>query len=230
MSEMTYETGSSSGEGGARDKAQQVAGQAQEKAQQVAGQAQEKAQEMKSQAGERVREQVNTRSTEAGVQLQSTADAMRRTGQQLREDGKEGPAKVTDMVAERAERLGNYMTDVDADRMLRDVERFARRQPWLVAAGGAVVGFFASRFMKASSSRRYETESGGGGYSAQPALPAGPTPTYGTTGYSDIDAPVAGEYGDAAYMAPAIVVDTDEPVSTGARGATRGESRGEPGQ
>jgi hypothetical protein len=41
--------------------------------------------------------------------------------------------------------------------MLNDLERFARQQPWLATSGGLVLGFFASRFLKASSARRYES-------------------------------------------------------------------------
>ncbi len=144
----------------AKEKVQETAQQVQQKAQETAQQVQQKAQDVKGQASDRVRHELDSRSTEAGSQLHSAADAMRRTGKQLREEDKEGPAKVVDMVAERAERLGDYMTRVDADKMLDDVEDFARRQPWLAAIGGATLGFFASRFMKASSSRRYE---GGGG-------------------------------------------------------------------
>jgi hypothetical protein len=52
--------------------------------------------------------------------------------------------------------LGSYLERSDGDTILRDVEDFGRRQPWAVIAGGVVLGFAASRFLKASSSRRYE--------------------------------------------------------------------------
>ena len=137
--------------------AQQVKGQARDTAQQVAGQAQEKAQQVKGQASDQVRRQVDERSTQAGEQVSSIAQALRRTGESLRGEGSEAPARVTDAVAERAERVGGYLRDSDADRILGDVEDLARRQPWLVAAGGFVLGLFGSRFVKASSARRYET-------------------------------------------------------------------------
>jgi vacuolar-type H+-ATPase subunit H len=146
--------------GRAQEKAKETAEQVQEKAQPAVEQAREKTQELRGQAGGRLREQVDTRSTQAGEQVTSMADAMRRTGEQLRSDGKEGPAKVTDQAAERAERLGGYLRDSDADQILSDLERFARRQPWAVAAGGVVLGFIASRFLKASSSRRYQASAG----------------------------------------------------------------------
>jgi hypothetical protein len=48
------------------------------------------------------------------------------------------------------------MKESDGDRILGDVEDFARSNPWAVAAGGLALGFVASRVLKASSSRRYE--------------------------------------------------------------------------
>ena len=139
-----------------------MAGQAQQKVQ-------EKAQEVRGQLSSRVREQVDQRSTQAGEQVTSLADAMRRTGQTLRDEGNEVPAKVTDAVAERSERLGSYLRDADADAILRDVEDLARRRPWLFAAGGVVVGLLASRFLKASSSGRYQSQNGSGHGYVSPA-------------------------------------------------------------
>jgi ElaB/YqjD/DUF883 family membrane-anchored ribosome-binding protein len=133
---------------------QSMANQAQHKVQ-------EKAEQVRGQVSDRVREQVDTRSTQAGEQLGSVADAMRRTGQSLRDEGSDAPAKVTDAVAERAERMGSYLREADADAILRDVENLARRQPWLFAAGGAALGLIASRFLKASSGGRYSSQNGG---------------------------------------------------------------------
>ena len=159
----------------AKDKAGEVAGQAQEKAQQVAGQAQEKAQEAAGQAKGRARDEIDRRSTEAGDQVSSTAQDLRSVGDTLREQGKDAPARMADQAAERAERLGGYLKDSDADRILNDVEDFARKQPWAVVAGGMALGFMAARFMKASSTQRYQQRSGGqagqsnGSYDGLPA-------------------------------------------------------------
>jgi hypothetical protein len=140
-----------------KGKAQEAAGQAQEKAQAVVGQAQEKAQEAAGQARGRLREQVDQRSTQAGEQVASTASDIRSVGLELRNQGKDGPAKLADQAADRAERVGSYLQESDADRILRDVEGFGRRQPWAVVAGGLALGFVASRFLKASSRGRYES-------------------------------------------------------------------------
>jgi hypothetical protein len=128
----------------------------QEKAQEVAGQAQEKAQEAAGQAKSRVREQVDQRSTEAGERVQTTAQDIRHVGDELRSQGKDQPAKLAEQEADRVESVGSYLHGSDGDKILRDAEDFGRRQPWVVALGGAVLGFAASRVLKASSEGRYE--------------------------------------------------------------------------
>jgi len=134
---------------------QDVAAQAQEKAQEMAGQAKEQAQQAAGQAREQLRAQVDQRSTEAGEKVSTTASDVRSVGEQLREQGKDGPARVAEQAADRIERVGSYLTESDADRILSDVEDFARRRPWAVVAGGIAVGFAASRFLKASQGDRY---------------------------------------------------------------------------
>ena len=121
-------------------------------------QVQEKAQQVKSQASDKVREQVDERSTQAGEQIQSVGEALRTSGSQLREQGKEGPAKVVDGAAGRVDSLAGYLRDSDADRMLNDIESWVRRRPWSAAGIGFLAGFLGSRFLKASSSNRYESQ------------------------------------------------------------------------
>jgi len=124
----------------------------------------EKAQEAKGQAASRVREQVDTRSTKAGEQVSSTASDIRSVADQLREQGKEQPAKLAEQAAQRAETLGDYLQRSDGDTILQDLEDFGRKQPWAVIAGGVALGFAASRFLKASSTRRYESRGTTSGY------------------------------------------------------------------
>ena len=133
--------------GGATAKAQEAAGQAQEKAQQAAGQARN-----------RVRDEVDTRSTQAGEQAETVANDVRSVGEHLRSEGKDKPAEYADKAAARVGELGDYLKRSDGDAILRDVERFGRERPWAVMAGGVVLGIAASRFLKASSSRRYREQ------------------------------------------------------------------------
>jgi vacuolar-type H+-ATPase subunit H len=121
-------------------------------------QAKEKVQEASGQARDRVREQVDQRSTQAGERVASVAQDARSVGEELRRQGKDQPARLADQAADRAERLGSYLQASDADRILRDVEDLGRKQPWAVVAGGLALGFVASRFLKASSQRRYSSQ------------------------------------------------------------------------
>jgi hypothetical protein len=118
-------------------------------------------QEATDQAKGALRSQVDQRSTDAGQRVGGLASDVRTVGAQLREQGKDRPAKLADQAADRAERLGSYLTESDADRILGDIEDLGRRQPWAVLAGGVAVGFVASRFLKASAGTRYEQRSRG---------------------------------------------------------------------
>jgi hypothetical protein len=104
---------------------------------------------------------------------------------------------VTQQLAERVEQLGQYLREADADRILRDVEDFGRRQPWIMAAAGLAVGVAAARVMKASSRRRYESGDYGGhsaGYSSRGYSGSAVQPDSSLT---------AGDYGSTAYSTPA---------------------------
>jgi hypothetical protein len=118
--------------------------------------AQETAQQAAGKAKQGVREQVDQRSTQAGERVSAAAQDARSVADELRNQGKEQPAKLAEQAAQRAERLGDYLQRSDGDTILRDVEDFGRQRPWVVIAGGLALGIAASRFLKASSSRRYE--------------------------------------------------------------------------
>jgi hypothetical protein len=153
--------------------------QARERAQEVGTQAKEKAQQAGQQARDRVRDEVDRRSTEAGEQAGSTAHALRRASDQLRQDGNEPVARGIEQAADRVERAGSWLRESDGDRILRDVEDFGRRNPLAVVAGGLALGFAASRLLKASSRNRYEqsrtqTSYAGNGHAAAP--PTNPLP------------------------------------------------------
>jgi hypothetical protein len=126
--------------------------------------AQDKARGALGQARGRLSDQADQRSTQAGERISGTAADVRTIAEELRRQGKDAPANLAEQVAGQAERVGDYLKGASGDRLLRDAEDFARRQPLLVAAGGLVLGFAASRFLKASSSRRYQSGDGAGGY------------------------------------------------------------------
>jgi hypothetical protein len=153
-----------------------AASDAQAKAAEVAEQAQEKAHQAAGQVQDKLREQLDQRSSQAATQITEQASDLRSVGESLREQGKEGPAKAADQLAQYAEKVGGCLRDKDSHALLSDAEDFGRRQPWAVAAGGIVLGFAASRFLKASSSQRYHgrtTVPRPNGVYPPPAAPSG---------------------------------------------------------
>ena len=188
-----------------------AAAQAQQKAQEVAGQAKEQAQQAAGQAKSQLRTQVDQRSTQAGEQVSSTASDVRSVSETLREQGKEKPAELADKAATQIDKVGSYLTGSDADRILHDVEDFARQRPWAVIAGGMALGFAASRFLKASSSERYSTRAQQLPNSYDRPAYTTPPPLTGTTG-------TPGTYGTPGTTGPGF--DRGNTLSGGVTPAT----------
>jgi hypothetical protein len=188
---MTDLSSPQTGTGG--DRGGGVKDAAQERAQQVAGQAQQAAGQAKS----TLRDQVDQRSTDAGGRVKSTAQDVRSVGEELRKQGKDGPAKVADQAAERAERLGGYLENSSGDKLLHDVEDAARSNPWAVALGGLAFGLAASRLLKASSSERYSSRARSG--------TASPYAYRSNTGVSrDLPVPAAGPGASDTRRGPGV--------------------------
>jgi len=129
-------------------------GQASAKVEDAASAAQEKAADLRQQGSSRLRDQFDRRSTQAGSQVRSMAGALRRSGDELDTEGNSGASQIMRQAADRAERMGSYLEQKNGDDLMRDVERFARQRPWLVAGLGLLAGVAAARFVKASSEQR----------------------------------------------------------------------------
>jgi hypothetical protein len=201
--------GSTSTPGDGGSTTDQVKDQVRDKAQM----AQDKARGAMGQARGRISEQVDQRSTQAGERIGGTAADVRTVAQELRNQGKETPANLAEQFAGQADRLGDYLKGANGDRILRDVEDFARRQPMLVAAAGLALGFAASRFLKASSSRRYESSfQSYGGYDRSYTSPYD-TRTYASGGYGTRTAYDTGtaDVTGTRYDADVTVVETYDP-------------------
>lgn len=210
MSDTTQTSRSEGGNGAAEN--------TQDKAKEVASQAQDKAREVAGQARGRVRDQVDQRSTQLGEQVGSGVSDARSVAEQLRNQGKETPARYVEQAADRAERLGGYLRESDGDRLLHDGEDFARRNTWAVVLGGVALGFAASRLLKASSSDRYRgsLQSPDGG---TPTSNQGVGATHGQS--ARVGAPNGGD-----VQAPGLA---DEPVAAPVAGTATGVT-GAPGE
>jgi hypothetical protein len=115
------------------------------------------AQSAASGAQEMVRQQVDQRATQVGEEVTSVAEELRGVSEHLREDNPRS-AGLAGQVADKAEGLGSYLRESDADALLSDAEDLGRRQPWLVLGGGLLLGLAAARFLKASSQQRYQAD------------------------------------------------------------------------
>jgi ElaB/YqjD/DUF883 family membrane-anchored ribosome-binding protein len=165
-------------------------GQASTQVQEAASTAEEKAVELKEQGKSKLGETLDQRTNDAGVQARKMAQALRRSGEQLTKEGDgQQAAGLAEGAADRIERLGGYLEQTSGDELMRDVEDFARRRPWIVAGIGLVAGLAASRFLKASSERRYAASAQTDGGSSRYARSVVPQ----STGGRAADEPLARE-------------------------------------
>jgi hypothetical protein len=102
-----------------------------------------------------VRSQVDERSTQIGEQLQGAVQALRQAGETMKQEGTPG-SQLVEGATTQVERTARYLSESDGRRLLNDLERVGRQNPWGVIAGGIALGFVAARFLKASSSKRFE--------------------------------------------------------------------------
>ena len=132
---------------------EQVQEKVQEKVQEVSEQARQAAVPLQ----ERIREELSTRSSQLSDQASALGEALRTTSNDLHGKGQSEVARIPEQAADVVERCSRYLQQADGDRILRDLEDLGRQRPWAVVAGAATAGFLASRFLKASSSRRYQS-------------------------------------------------------------------------
>ena len=152
-----------------------LASQTTAKVEDAASAAQEKASELREQSSARLRDQFDERSTQAGSQMRSLAKALRRSGNDL-SDEHNSASQLTTRAADRIERVGSYLEQKSGDELMRDIETFARRRPWMLAGIGMVAGVAAARFTKASSEQRYgEYRRSSGQWPTAPDDPNSPT-------------------------------------------------------
>jgi hypothetical protein len=134
----------------AKQTAQEVAGPAKEKARDVAGQAKQHAQAAAEQAKGKATAQVDQRSTQIGGQIGAQGQSLDGVAEELRRQGKDGPAKIAEQAGERVKSVGSYLEQADGESLVQAAADAARENPAAAAAAGAAVGFAAGRLLKAS--------------------------------------------------------------------------------
>jgi len=116
----------------------------------VAGQAQQGVGQAVGFAQEQVTQRLGSQIGQAADSLQTLSRSVSSMGHQLRRQDQGMLAQGVEMAANRIEGISSYLRDRDLDAIVRDTERFARRQPMLFLGGALTLGMLASRFLKAS--------------------------------------------------------------------------------
>ncbi|MCW5976972.1 MAG: hypothetical protein KIT09_02790 [Bryobacteraceae bacterium] len=137
------------GEGSVLDSARHAATQAKEAAAGAAGKVRRQA----ASRADRQREHVASG-------FSSVAGALRRMGDDLREEEygfvARYAASLGESVGDRVDRLGRYLRENDIDRLMQDAEAFARRRPAVFLGGAFLIGFATSRFLGSSRNASVE--------------------------------------------------------------------------
>ena len=121
----------------------------------------DKAAQVAGMAKDRISGQYDEKKTVALNEVQHLASALRRAGDNLRDDGSSSiGATILTRAAERLDSIGSSMGGKDLDTIVTDVERLARRNPAAFLGGALLLGFAASRFLK-SSGRSVDSDFGG---------------------------------------------------------------------
>jgi hypothetical protein len=139
-------------------------------AQQVGEQAQQAAQQAVSGA-----KSVLDSQKERGAQtLTQTADALRKTSQDLQQNNIPVAGQIVDMAAGKLEDTAGYLRSHNVAELLDTAEQFARNNGAIVTGGAFVLGLLAARFLKSSPS----AQQGGRGYAGY--RPGGYRGNYGS--------------------------------------------------
>ena len=120
------------------------------------------------QASEQVTSRLDMGKEYVAETVTGLAQALRQTGQHLREDGSQPMlAQYADRGAEKIEHFGGYLRRRDTSQLVADVEGFARRQPIAFAGGAFALGMLAVRFLRSKSQPQgYSPSSGSATYGA----------------------------------------------------------------
>jgi hypothetical protein len=148
--------------------------------------------QVKQQASTRVNEQ----KARAAEGLGSVASAIRQASEHLRGEN-QTLATYADRAVDQLQSFADRMRDKDPAEMMRDAERFARRNPTAFIGGAFVLGLALARFLKSS-------EEGFGVHEVHRDS------DFGDTGFS----PAYGSYGSASSMGSRSTIASTPGISS----------------
>lgn len=118
----------------------------------VLDQAKETVSNVASQAGDKVTSRLDAQKDRAAEGLSSIVQALRQTGQKMREQNQTAPAQeYLNAATDRVERVADYIRSTDVRQMVTQVEQYARRSPEIFIGGAFLLGLLGARFLKSSS-------------------------------------------------------------------------------
>ncbi len=82
--------------------------------------------------------------------LGTVANALRKTGEQLRAEKNDTLTSYIDTVVQKMDGLSHYIDEQSPSDIASDVKEFARREPALFFGGALLVGLMGGRFLKSS--------------------------------------------------------------------------------
>lgn len=91
----------------------------------------------------------------AADQISGIASAFERVGDELRSGEQSWAGRYAGDMAHRLQDMADRTRNSSLDEIVGDVEQFGRERPAAFLSAAALLGFAASRFLKASSHRRY---------------------------------------------------------------------------
>lgn len=172
-----------------------------------------------SQAREQVSSQFDTRKDKAVETIGNVASAIRDTSEKLKGVGPLGD--VAGRAADRIESVAEFFEGKHIGDVVRDVERFARREPALFLGAAFALGLIGGRFLK-SAAPRSNSRSGGGAAS------------YARGGSSDrydrYEPPYGGSYGASSYDDDYLSDDDLEDDVDSMRAGSYGSQQQRPGR
>jgi hypothetical protein len=119
----------------------------------VADKTQEKAGEIADQARQQATSRLAGGKDRAVDSLVSVAEAIRKTGQELRQQEQAPIAGVADGAAQQVERLAGYLREREVGQIIDETEGLARRRSSLFLGGAFTLGLLAARLLGSSAER-----------------------------------------------------------------------------
>lgn len=124
--------------------------------------ARDKAREYKHRVAERARDAAGAGMGRAAECLRHVSEAIGKASEALRERDDDAIASYADEARSPIDRLADYLESSEPKHIAEDACRYVRRHPGATISGLFLVGFAASRFLKATDEPRSDSRHTGG--------------------------------------------------------------------